>query len=189
MTSASSADPLWGRLTAPAKAAVRWAAAIASTRGPEPSDSFDLFAGIMLAHLRDSPPRQLLEHFGVPAGAVLGRDGASAPRLDALLGVIETFPADEMPPLGPEVGRALEAASDERLRPGDDLISLGTIFGGLLGSANPAAAALRLQLALRGADPDALTSSYPEFLAGSEPYAEFLRRRHPYRPEAVQLPA
>jgi KAP family P-loop domain len=189
MTSASSADPQWSRLTTSAKAAIRWAAAIAVARGSSPPDSLDLFAGIMLSHLRDSPPRQLLEHFGIPAGLVLGRDGVPLPRVDILRGAIGTFPTDQMPSVGREIERVLDVTVRMSPQESDGLVSLRMLFGALLSSSSAVTTALFAQLAAHGADPDAVLGSYPDFLSSRVSYAEFLRQRHPHRPPVVELPA
>jgi len=190
MTPPSSADPGWDRLTASSKAALRWAAALARTRDATAApDSRDLLAGIVLAHLRDSPPRQAGAHFGIPLGAVLARDDVPPPDPAALLARFRELPQDAAITLGPEVGQVLATAAAMHAREPDGLVSLRMLFGAVLDTATPAAAAWRAQLAARGVDPEAVLASYPKFLDAREPYAAFLRQHHPYRAPATPVPA
>ena len=187
MTS-SDADTPWDRLTISSKRAMRWAAAVAEARAPKTSaDALDLLAGIMLAHPVDSPARQVGEHFDIPPGAVLIRDGVPVPDADALLAAYRRLPPDPELPLGPEVRLVISHTTSLPEEP-DGLVSLRMLFGALLGTHNAASSALREQLARRGVSADLVLGSYNEFLRGRESYAEFLRRRHPYRPPAVGLP-
>ncbi|MGH8896417.1 MAG: hypothetical protein ACRDZ4_05180, partial [Egibacteraceae bacterium] len=74
-------------LSGPSQLAFRWAWARAGGAAPGAGavGSLDLLAGILLAHVADSEPRQLLDHFGVPLGAVLGAAGARRYDGDGLL--------------------------------------------------------------------------------------------------------
>lgn len=182
-------DPRWERLTVSSKQALRWAAATAQTRAPGSDvDALDLLAGIMLAHLRDSPPRQLFEHFDILPGVVLARDRVVPPRPEALLDAIGHVPPDELPPTYTDIDLILSHAA-EMPPESDGLISLRMLFGALLATTNSASAAIRDRLTYRDAATDAVFGSYPDFLAGSGSYAEFLDSRHPFRSPAVQLPA
>lgn len=190
MTTAN--DPRWARLDALVKAALRWAAAAARVRGDDTNpalDSFDLLIGILLADLRGSPARQLLEHFHIPLGAVLRVDGNRPLPPNALIAALKRVPTGEIPPLTPGtelvIGKLL---SDPPADP-DGLISLRTLFGELLADGGqPVTAAIRGLLTSQGVDPTRITSTYADYLHSRLSYAEFLRARHPHQPRAVALP-
>jgi KAP family P-loop domain len=184
-------DPRWeDRLTAASKTALRWAGATALTRpDSDGADALDLLVGIMLADLRDSPPRQLFEHFDILPGVILARDGVAAPRPEALLAAVRRVIRDEMPPNYSDLDGILSHTWLMSSPDPEGLISLQMLFGALLATPNSASSAIRDRLAYRDADIDAVLASYPDFLARGGSYAEFLNRRHPFRPPAVQLPA
>lgn len=191
-----AADPRGEQLTASSKAALRWAWASAVLRtgsapsGAEPVTSVDLLTGILLAHPRDSEPRQLLAHFGVPLGAVLGRPGARPVEAGELLATRRGLPDDELPPLDSDASLVLDHATGAMPNPNPDgLVSLRVLFGALLETTNPACLAIRTQLTCRGVDPDALVRSYRDFLTDRRTYDAFLRERHPSTPPRVELPA
>lgn len=131
MTS-STDDPLQGRLDAPAKAALRWALAMATTRrDPHPTvDAGDLLAGILLADLRGSPARELLDHYRIPVGAVLRRDRVQLPSPEVLLDTLESLPPTLVPPI--EVFIVADLLDSLPAGSEDSLISLRELFGGLL---------------------------------------------------------
>ena len=174
-------------LTASSRLALRWAWAAATARtGKElPPDTLDLLAGIALAHLRDSPARELLEHFDIPLGAVLSADGRRRYEAEALLQAAAKAPDAVVPP-DTELDEIIRHASTTFPPSDDGLTTLSMLFGALLETTNPASAAIRRRLAERGEDAEAVVRPYAEFLGGREPYREFLRRRHPRRP--LELP-
>ncbi|MGH8887419.1 MAG: P-loop NTPase fold protein [Egibacteraceae bacterium] len=176
-------------LSGPSQLAFRWAWARAGGAAPGASavGSLDLLVGILLAHVADSEPRQLLDHFGVPLGAVLGAAGARRYDGDGLLAAVRRLPADALPPLEPDVERIL-ARAREAPDP-DGLVPLRALFGALLELDNPASAAIRRELAARGIDAAAIVASYHDFLASQQPYGTFLRDRHPCPPPRVEVPA
>lgn len=169
-------------LSASSKLAFRWARAIRRA-GEGGVGSFDLLAGILLAHVADSEPRQLLDHFGIPLGAVLG--GSRRYDGDKLLAAVRRLPADALPPRSPDVERIL-ARARETPDP-DGLVPLRTLFGALLELENPASTTIRRELTARGVDADAVVASYRDFLTSQRPYGAFLRDRHP--PPRRELPA
>jgi KAP family P-loop domain len=169
--------------------ALQWSVANALTRpGSPPADSVDLLVGIMLTHLRDSPPRHLLEHFDIPLGAVVRREGIQPPNSEALLTAVGGLAPDQPPLVGPEVERALSYASSVLPQEADGLISLNMLFGALLSPRVGVSDVLRAQLTTRGVNADTVLGSYPDFLTRRESYADFLKTHHPYRPRAVELP-
>ncbi|MGH3112792.1 MAG: P-loop NTPase fold protein, partial [Gaiellaceae bacterium] len=177
----------WQRLTAPSKAALRWAGASAAVRAGRTASALDLLAGILLVDVTDNEPRQLLDHFGVPAGAVLGLRTARRYDGDALLAAVHGLPADAPPPLGPDAERILDRALEAP--DADGLVPLRVLFGALLELDNEASRALRRELTARGVDADAIVTSYRDFLTYPGPYGDFLRERHPYRAAPVEVPA
>ena len=101
----------WDRLSEQSTQAVRWAAAATRSRDQSGhADGLDLLAGIMLAQPADSPPRQAAEHFGIPVGAVLVREGTPPPDADALLAGLSSLPPDPQFPLHAEVLQILDQA-------------------------------------------------------------------------------
>ncbi|MGH8900535.1 MAG: P-loop NTPase fold protein [Egibacteraceae bacterium] len=176
-------------LSGPSQLAFRWAWARAGGAAPGAGTvgSLDLLAGILLAHVADSEPRQLLDHFGIPYGAVLGAAGARRYDGNGLLAAVRRLPADALPPLEPDVERIL-ARAREAPDP-DGLVPLRALFGALLELDNPASAAIRRELAARGADAAAIVASYRDFLTSQQPYGTFLRDRHPCPPPRVEVPA
>lgn len=189
-----AAEAGWDRLTRSAQGAWRWAWAVAVARTgaaePEraPVDALDLLAGMALAHLRDSPVVQLLEHFHVPAGKVLCDGGARRFDPDALLAAAGRIPDDQMPP-GDEQASTILNYSLSAIPPSSDgLVTLSMLFGALLETANPASTALRAELANRGVDAEPVMRSVREHLGLRMPYPVFLRDKLPYRPPEIQLP-
>jgi hypothetical protein len=184
--------PAWDQLGQLARAALRWASAMALIRGTADAqpDAFDLLAGIILAQRPTSEAQVLLEHFQIPPGAVFAHAGARPCDPAALLARFRTLPAGSSPPLGPEVQRILDHTASAIPNPDPDGgVSLRMLFGGLLESTTPASRALREELAARGVDADAVMASYRDFLAEERRgYADFLRERHPYRPPRVKVP-
>ncbi len=61
------------------------------------ADTVDLLTGILLAHPVDSPPRQLVDHFDIPVGAVLLGDGVRPPRAEGLITAFDRVPPDRFP--------------------------------------------------------------------------------------------
>ncbi|MGH3621674.1 MAG: P-loop NTPase fold protein [Sciscionella sp.] len=184
-----------GRLDAPTKAALRWAwaAALTRTRADDPGvarvDSLDLLAGVVLADLRGSPARELLEHFGIPLGAVLRRGGTHPPSAETLLMAVERLPVDQLPPIDRTTIFVIEDVLSSTPAEPDGLVSLRELFGALLEHAGQAAPRIiREQLAARGAEPDRVIGAYREYLAGRASYGEFLRERFPHEPTRVELP-
>lgn len=149
-------------------------------------DSLDLLAGMLLTQVRDSEPRQLLDHFGIPLGAVLGPE-ARRYHGEELLAAVRGLPADIPPPLDPDAEQIL-ARAREAPDP-DGLVPLRALFGAVLELDNPASAAIRRELGARGVDPSAVVASYRDFLASQQPYGALLRDRHPLAPGRVEVPA
>lgn len=182
----------WEGLDAPAKLAMRWAWAAALVRtgatSPDgaPVNSFDLFAGTLLADPQGSPARELLDHFNIPAGAVLRGNGAQ-PSVDALLRAIKRVPDGQLPPVDTETTTVLLRSGP--WVPSDGLISLRELFGVFLMQTRlPACRALYEQLTARGVDAHQLVAIYDHYLAGRVPFTEFLRERLPRQPAVVELP-
>ncbi|HET7486790.1 MAG TPA: P-loop NTPase fold protein [Acidimicrobiales bacterium] len=181
-----------GQLSASSKTALRnaWASAVLRSGATDPwsvtADSFDLLVGILTAHPRDSEPRQLLEHFGVPPGAVFAPAGLRPFGLDDLVAAIRDLPADDPTPRG-DVATILERAERAESRSEPDFVTLADVFGALLATDTPAALSVRGQLNQRGVTVGELVSSYPAYLKDGEDYDAFLRKRHPW-PKPVSLP-
>ncbi|HEU0087986.1 MAG TPA: P-loop NTPase fold protein [Pseudonocardiaceae bacterium] len=187
-------DLRWDRLTLLAKAAWRWAWAIATTRtgAAEPSrvqvDTVDLLAGLALAQMRDNPVNQLFAHFHIPLGAVLSDGGARRYHPAALLAAHRRVPDAGLPPLGEPATQVLEHALTAMPPSADGLVTLPMLFGALLETSNPASTALRAELGNRGVDVEPVLQSCRAHLGTRSSYAEYLRKNHPYRPPELQLP-
>lgn len=187
-------DERWDHLTLSAKAAWRWAWATAAARTgtAEPSgvlvDTVDLLAGLALAHLRDSPVSQLLAHFHIPPGALLGDDGARPYRAEAILTAARRIPDGTMPQIDDQAQQILEYALKKMPPSPDGPITLSMLAGALLETTNPASMTLRTELANRGVEVEPVLRSCGEYLGTRISYAEYLRKHHPYRPSEVQLP-
>ncbi|HEX2301082.1 MAG TPA: P-loop NTPase fold protein, partial [Pseudonocardiaceae bacterium] len=190
----SVADPRWDQLTLSAKAACRWAFAVATTRNGsiEPSDvrvdTLDLLAGLTLAHLRDNPVSQLLAHFEIPPGAVLSDGGARRYDPRALLDAYHRTSGAGLPPLDKQATQVLEHALSETPGSKDGLVTLSMLFVALLEDPNAASTALGAELTNRGVDPEQVARSCREHLGNRTSYAEHLRKTHPYQPPQLQLP-
>ncbi|MGH3687486.1 MAG: P-loop NTPase fold protein [Pseudonocardiaceae bacterium] len=189
-----SADERWDRLTQPAKTAWRWAwaTAIARTGTTEPSgvlvDAVDLLAGLALAHLRDNPVSQLLTHFRLPPGALLGDRGTRRYQADAVLAAARRLPDATLPKLHEQAEQVLEYALSAMPPSADGLVTLSMLFGALLETTNLASTALRTELGNRGVDVEPVLKSCREHLGTRTSYADYLRDHHPYRPPEAQLP-
>ncbi|MGH3822760.1 MAG: P-loop NTPase fold protein [Pseudonocardiaceae bacterium] len=188
-----AADPGWESLTRPARAVWRWAWATAAARtgAAEPSgvlvDAIDLLAGLALAQLHDNPVSQLLAHFRIPPGALLGEGGARQYRTEAVLAAFRRLPDGALPEINEQAGQILDYARTAMPPSSDGLITLSMVFGALLETPNPASMALRTELCIRGVDAELILKSCREHLDGRTSYAEYLRDHHPY-PSVVQLP-
>ncbi|MGH3913717.1 MAG: P-loop NTPase fold protein [Pseudonocardiaceae bacterium] len=188
-------DEQWDRLTQPAKAAVRWAwaTAMARTGTPEPSgvlvDTWDLFVGLALAHLRDSPVSQLLVHFHIPAGALLTDGGARRYRPEAVLAAARRLPDAGRPQLDDQTEQILDYAFTAIPTTSDGLVELSMLFAALLETPNLASMALRTELGNRGVDVEPVLRSCREYPGARTSYADYLRDHHPYRPPEIQLPS
>jgi hypothetical protein len=143
-------------------------------------DSLDLLAGIMLADLRDSPARVLLEHFRIPSGEVLSRP--DRPRLtpEALLSYTRDLPAT--PKADPAVSSILDSLS------GNESVTLGELFCALLQSKSEAARAIRGALAARGFPPEIVTDTYQKYLKSRRTLRTVLDEDMPYQATNVLLP-
>ncbi len=189
-----AADERWDRLTLSAKAAWSWAWATAAARtgATEPSgvlvDTVDLLAGLALAHLRDSPVSQLLAHFHIPPGVLLGDRGARRYRPEAVLAAAGRIPDATMPRVNEQAEQILEYALTAMPPSSDGLVTLSMLFGALLETTNLASTALRTELGNRGVDVEPVLKSCREHLGARTSYADYLRDHHPYRPPEVQLP-
>ncbi len=187
-------DERWDRLTLSAKAAWRWAwaTAVARTGAAEPSgvlvDTVDLLAGLALAHLRDSPVSQLLAHFHIPPGALLGDCGARRYRAEAVLAAAGRIPDGTMPRVNEQAEQILDYALTAMPSSSDGLVTLSMLFGALLETTNLASMALRTELGNRSIDVEPVLQSCREHLGTRTSYADYLRDHHPYRPPEVQLP-
>lgn len=187
-----AASALWDQLKGPSKAALHWAwaSAVLRTQAALPDatvSSLDVLVGILLARGRNSEPRQLFEHFGIPYGAVNGQHNGY--RAADLLAVVRRIP-EEPPPLD-EDARAIgdHAVNGMAYAHRDGLVPSEALFGALLELDNPASRAIRDALAARGVDADAVIGSYREFLSAETiPYDRFLLQRHPYVPPRVAIP-
>lgn len=182
---APAGDERLDRLDAPAKAALRWAWAMAITRtgsGDSEVDWTDLLAGILLADPRGSPARELLDHYGIPVGAMLRRDRGRPPSAEDLLEAIQQVPTDRAPPIADAV-RLYESG----IYKVDRLVSLRDLFWVMLADSRASGALFR-ELANRGVDEHEVVKSYEEFMRGNTTYGELLRERYPYRPRQVELP-
>ena len=181
----------WEGLSASSRKAVRWAWAAAGPKGGhghsgEPT-AFDLLAGIVLAHRPHSEAQQLLDHFQIPLGAVLGGRWYDARRM--LARYRETL-REEPSVASHEIdGIVAHAASALPNRDPEGLMPLRVLFGGLLETKNPAKQAIRDELNARGVDADAVVRSYREFLSEQRgSYTEFLIQRHPFTPPHAEVP-
>ncbi|MGH4007347.1 MAG: P-loop NTPase fold protein [Pseudonocardiaceae bacterium] len=189
-----ASDERWDRLTLSAKGAWRWAWATAAARtgAAEPSgvlvDTVDLLAGLALAHLWDSPVSQLLAHFDIPPGALLGDGGTRRYQAEAVLAAAGRIPDATMPTLDEQAEQILEYALTAMPPSSDGLVTLSMLFGALLETSNFASTALRTELGNRGVDVKPVLKSCREHLGGRTSYADYLRDHHPYRPPEIQLP-
>lgn len=187
-------DERWDRLTLSAKAAWRWAWATATARTgvADPSgvlvDTVDLLAGLALAHLRDSPVSQLLAHFHIPPGALLGDGGTRRYRAEEVLAAAGRIPDATMPTVNEQAEQILEYALTAMPPSSDGLVTLSMLSGALLETTNPASMALRTELGNRGVDVEPVLKSCREHLGARTSYADYLRDHHPYRPPEFQLP-
>jgi KAP family P-loop domain len=187
-------DPRWERLTRPAQAAWRWAWTVATARtgAAEPSgvlvDTLDLFAGLALAHLRDSPVTQLCKHFHIPLGVVLSDGGTRRYDATALLAAARRVPDGGAPQINDQASEVLDHALSAMPPSSDELVTLSMLFGALLETTNLASTALRTELVNHGVDPDPVMRSCRGHLATRMSYEEYLRENHPYRPPEIQLP-
>ena len=187
-------DPRWDQLSQLAQAAWRWAwaTAMARTGAATPSgvlvDTVDLLAGLALAHRQDSPVNQMLAHFHLPPGALLGDGGARQYRPDAILTAIRSVPGGELPPVNEQVEQVLDYALTAMPPSSDGLVTLSMLFGALLETTNHASTALRAELGNRGVDVEPVLTSCREHLGTRTSYADHLRDHHPYRRPEVQLP-
>lgn len=190
----TSTDERWARLDAPTKLALRWAWAWARTaiRATGPTAvtvrSQDVFVGLVLADLRASPARELLDHYGIPPGAVVSRDGRPLPSSRRLLAMIDLMPTGGMPPLSPTVRNLIDRLLASRTGP-DDLVSMRELFGAWLAQADPVTLILRDQLAARGASLADIVRTYDKYLSSRMSYTDFLRQRFPRQPLRVDVPA
>lgn len=191
---------LWHQHTQPARAAWYWAWAVAMARtgAAEPAevviDSLDLGAGLALAHPQDSPVSQLLAHFDIAPGAVLGAGGTRRYDAEALLAAARRVPAEELPHGDREVtdvaGAALDLAQRRERRSGgaDGLVSLPMLLAALLERDNQFSAGLRVELTSRGVQPQPVLQSCRQHLASRLPYQDYLRQHHPYQRREIQVP-
>ena len=187
-------DPRWDQLSQLAQAAWRWAWATATARtgAVEPSgvlvDTVDLLAGLALAHRQDSPVSQLLAHFHIPPGVLLGDGGTRQYRAEAVLDAARRIPDATMPQVDEQAEQILEYALTAMPTSSDGLVTLSMLFGALLETTNPASMTLRTELASRCVDVEPVLKSCREHLGTRTSYADYLRDHHPYRPPEVQLP-
>jgi hypothetical protein len=139
-------------------------------------DSTDLLAGIMLADLRDSPARILLEHFRIPPGEVLVLPDRARLTPEALL----SAHSPSTPKTDPSVGSILASLSGN--------VSLPILFGALLQSGTEAARAINRALASRGFPPDAVAGTYQKYLNSRGTLRAVLTEEIPYQATSVLLP-
>jgi KAP-like P-loop domain-containing protein len=183
----SAAEPLWESLSAPVKAAIRWGWASACARSSSEVDSIDLLVGIMLADLKSSPARVLLDHFGIPLGEVVARRDSASPTAKALLAATGWQPG--LPALDVGAGQIISSSPVNDFAVHDDgPVPLRNLFHGLLESINPAGKAIRDALTARGVDPVAVTEAHRGFLTSRQPLDEYLADVFPYRTPRVALP-
>ncbi|MGH3870585.1 MAG: P-loop NTPase fold protein [Pseudonocardiaceae bacterium] len=189
-----ASDPRWDQLSQLAQAAWRWAWATAAARtgATEPAgvlvDTVDLVAGLALAHRQDSPVSQLLAHFHLPPGVLLGDGGTRRYRAEAVLAAARHLPDATMPQLDEQAEQILEHARTAMPPSSDGLVTLPMLFGALLETTNVASTALRTELGNRGIDVEPALKSCREHLGARTSYSDYLRDHHPYRPPEVQLP-
>ncbi len=187
-------DPRWDQLSQLAQAAWRWAWAIAMARTGATAplgvlvDTVDLLAGLALADLRDKPVSQMLTHFHIPPGALLGDGGTRRYQAEAVLDAARRIPDGTMPQVNEQAEQILEYAVTAMPPSSDGLVTLSMLFGALLETTNEASTALRTELGNRCVDVEPVLKSCREHLGSRTSYAEYLRDHHPYRPPEIQLP-
>ena len=192
----SSAPPQQARPLSPsAEAALRWAGAAASLRGPSastpaPMGVHDLFVGVALAHETSeaNTARTVLEHFGVPLGAVVA--GVYRPPFDAdaIAAARDRLPTTAYPQ-DPAVEAVLAAARSSDIVGAGGTVPLNGLLIALMDGTNPVAETIRSLLRRQGVDTEALAASLAEYARSpSRPsVASFLEERHPWPPE-VRVP-
>lgn len=184
---ATNPDPRWARLDAPAKLALRWAAALADARGAAELDSCDVFAGLILADPVGSPARELLDYFDIPLGAVLRHYDRDPPDEDALLEAIRGQSAGPLDIAStPLIDKLINVPPTEP----DDLKSVRDLFGRLLAMPGTTAmVALGGQLAPRGTSLDEVAKAYLDYLTGRRSFRAALAMRFPRRPPTISVPS
>ena len=192
----SSAPPQQARPLSPsAEAALRWAGAAASLRGPSastpaPMGVHDLFVGVSLAHetSETNTARTVLEHFGVPLGAVVA--GVYRPPFDAdaIAAARDRLPRTAYPQ-DPAVEAVLAAARSSDIVGAGGTVPLNALLIALMDGTNPVAETIRSLLRRQGVDTEALAASLAEYARSpSRPsVGSFLEERHPWPPE-VRVP-
>ena len=192
----SSAPPQQARPLSPsAEAALRWAGAAASLRGPSastpaPMGVHDLFVGVSLAHetSETNTARTVLEHFGVPLGAVVA--GVYRPPFDAdaIAAASDRLPTTAYPQ-DPAVEAVLAAARSSDIVGAGGTVPLNGLLIALMDGTNPVAETIRSLLRRQGVDTEALAASLAEYARSpSRPsVGRFLEERHPWPPE-VRVP-
>jgi septal ring factor EnvC (AmiA/AmiB activator) len=150
----------------------------------------DLFVGISLAHedRETNTARTLLEHFGIPLGAVVA--GIYRPPFDAHA---IAAARDRVPMQGYPRDRAVEdildAAQGSDIIGGAGTVPLNGLLLPLIDGTNPVAETIRVLLQRQGVEPHAVVASLAEYArSSSRPTIKaFLEDRHSWPPQ-VRLP-
>ncbi|GGO87247.1 hypothetical protein GCM10011348_39990 [Marinobacterium nitratireducens] len=191
-------DP-WSQLSISSRHALQWAAAMARYRAersggdPESSavDAFDLLVGMLLEHPLDAEPLVLLQHFQLVPGQLLPPD-YPRPALETLERHLDGVWPDSQPPLEQDVQMIVQQGTELGLSTGNpDVAEMRALFAAMLESSNPVASAIGELLSQRKSSLSEIARSLREFIegaTGTDSYGEFLRQRHPFVAQPVDIP-
>ncbi|MCP4261070.1 MAG: hypothetical protein GY774_26695, partial [Planctomycetes bacterium] len=176
-----------------------WASALANIRAAEHEtnktfseiNAYDMLIGMLLEHPKDSEPKMLLEHFHLTLGQVLPSD---YPRLskEAIERNLLPVTSESAMRLDPDASNIVDSGVKLGMSSGSsEVAELRALFSAMLETTNPVANVLMGVLDGLGTTLSEVSRSTHEFVqkgAGKESYAEFLNKKHPFSPRAIDIP-
>jgi len=178
---------LQDRLSASSRGALEWAFTWAQARSSKLVEAQDILVGILQSHRQDSPPLQILRHFGVPPDILYGELEFSPDRMPPRQSV---YPSEDL--LSSDGIQLIQEslALAEKFNPEESgLVRLRDLFGGALIADTPAQRVLRTGFKPLPVPFPELVSAYREYLETREsrPLPIFLAERFPGTTPAADL--
>lgn len=180
-------NKLQDRLSSSSRGAIEWAFTWANVRGDKLIESRDILVGILQSHGQDSPPLQILRHFGLPHDALYHELEYKPDRMASRQSI---FPREDLfSPDGYQIISESLILAEKFNTKENGLVRLRDLFGATLMADTPAQKALRVGFKSPSIHFSELISAYSKYLETQEdrPLSSFLAERFATFPPGEDL--